>query len=197
MKDYYDSRASEYDDWYFGVRKFSRVRRPGWEIALRRLQDAIAALPPRRTLDVACGTGFLSQGLHGKLTLLDQSARMLRVARSRLPDATSVLGDALALPFDDHSFERVFAAHFYGHLLPEERAQFLGEARRVASELVIVDAAIHPSVCPEQWERRVVNDGSEFSVFKRYFDPAQLASELGGGELLESSRWFVLVRSAF
>jgi hypothetical protein len=41
----------------------------------------------------------------------------------------------------------------------------------------------------------VLNDGSRFTVYKRYFDPRQLAAELGGGVVLHSSRWFVMVSS--
>jgi hypothetical protein len=33
-------------------------------------------------------------------------------------------------------------------------------------------------------------------VFKRFFEPAELAAELGGGETLFAGRWFVAVRSA-
>ena len=61
----------------------------------------IEGLPPVRTLDVGCGTGFLTEHLRGEITGLDQSERMLAVGAARLPSATFVLGDALALPFAD------------------------------------------------------------------------------------------------
>jgi hypothetical protein len=32
-------------------------------------------------------------------------------------------------------------------------------------------------------------------VFKRFFEPAQLAGELGGGNVLHAGSWFVVVRS--
>ena len=88
---------------------------------MHALQAALAALPPARTLDVACGTGFLTQHLRGQLTGLDQSAAMLEVAAARLPNAELVLADALPLPFADGTFERVFTGHFYGHLEEDER----------------------------------------------------------------------------
>src|SRR5207302_10345474 len=131
MKQYYDHRAPEYDDWYLGRGRFAERGRPGWEEDLRALEHALAAPAPARTLDVACGTGFLTRHLRGEITGLDQSERMLAVAGERAPDATFVSGDALALPFGDDSFERLFTGHFYGHLEDVGRETFLAEARRV------------------------------------------------------------------
>ena len=195
MKQYYDHRAPEYDDWYLGVGRFAQRDRPGWEEDLNDLQDDVAALPPARTLDVACGTGFLTRRLRGEITALDQSERMLEVAAERVPAAVFVSGDALALPFTDGSFDRLFTGHFYGHLQDREREAFLAEAHRVANELVIVDSARRPDHEPEEWQERVLNDGSRYEVYKRFFDPEALAQELGGGTVLHASRWFVMVSS--
>lgn len=195
MKTYYDTRAPEYDEWYLGLGRFAEIERPGWEEELAALTEAIGALPPARTLDVACGTAFLTRHLRGELTAVDQSGRMLEIARERLPDATLVRGDALELRFEDRSFERLFTAHFYGHLQAHDRAQFLAEARRVAGELIVLDAAVRPDHEPEEWQERVLNDGSRYTVYKRFFDPAQLAGELGGGDVLHAGRWFVMVSS--
>jgi hypothetical protein len=41
----------------------------------------------------------------------------------------------------------------------------------------------------------VLNDGSRWDVFKRYFTPEELAEELGSGRVLHSGRWFVMVSS--
>jgi ubiquinone/menaquinone biosynthesis C-methylase UbiE len=45
---------------------------------------------------------------------LDQSESVLEQARRRVPGATFLRGDALALPLPDSSFDCVFTAHFYG-----------------------------------------------------------------------------------
>ena len=195
MKAYYDRRAPEYDEWYRGAGRFAERERPGWEQEVEALGAALAALPPARTLDVACGTGFLTRHLPGKVVGLDQSESMLEEARRQAPNATYVPGDALALPFEDCSFDRVFTAHFYGHLEPDDRERFLAEARRLAPELVVVDSAFHDDVEPEERQERVLNDGSRWEVYKRYFEPDALARELGGGETVFAGRWFVAVRS--
>lgn len=193
MKEYYNTRAAEYDEWYLGVGVFARRERDGWEEAVRALERDLAALAPARTLDVACGTGFLTRHLPGEVTGLDQSARMLEIARRRLPSAELVQGDALSLPFPDRAFERVVTAHFYGHLNEVDRQRFLAEAFRVAPELVVVDSAVRPDHATAEMQRRVLNDGSAFEVFKRYFDAATLVAELGGGEVVHESDWFVAV----
>jgi demethylmenaquinone methyltransferase/2-methoxy-6-polyprenyl-1,4-benzoquinol methylase len=195
VKAYYDSRAPEYDEWYLGSGRFAGRERPGWDEELDALRRSLEALPPARTLDVACGTGFVTRHLPGEIVGLDQSEAMLEEARRQAPHATFVQGDALRLPFEDAAFERVFTAHFYGHLEPAERERFLKEARRLAPELVIVDSALRPEVEPEEHQDRVLNDGSRWEVYKRYFSPGPLARELGGGETLLAGRWFVAVRS--
>jgi ubiquinone/menaquinone biosynthesis C-methylase UbiE len=193
VKKYYDTRAPEYDDWYLGRGKFAERDRPEWDAELEQLAATIASLPPGRTLDVACGTGFLTQHLPGPLTALDQSRSMLDVIERRLPEIELVLGDALALPFADGSFDRVFTGHFYGHLGPGEREQFIREARRVAPELIVVDSAVRAGVEPESMQERVLADGSRWTILKRYFTGAGLAAELGGGRILHDARWFVAV----
>ncbi len=195
MKAYYDRRAPEYDEWYLGSGRFAERDRPGWEQEIEALRRTLEALPPARTLDVACGTGFLTRHLPGEIVGLDQSESMLDEAQRQAPNATYVQSDALVLPFQDGSFGRVFTGHFYGHLEEPEREAFLDEARRVAPELVIVDSAIQPDVAVEEWQERILNDGTRWEVFKRYFAPEALAAELGGGNTVFAGRWFVAVRA--
>lgn len=195
MKAYYERRAPEYDDWWLGSGLHAGRHRPGWHESVAELTATLEALPPAVTLDVACGTGFLTQHLPGPKTGLDQSGSMIGIAQERLPDATFVEGEALELPFPDGSFERLFTSFFYGHLEEADRLAFLGEARRVAGELVVVDSALNDEHEPVEWQERVLKDGSSWEVYKRFFTGTELAGELGGGETLYESRWFVAVRS--
>ena len=194
MKAYYDRRAPEYDDWWLGRGLYADRERPGWEDELRGLEDAIRDLPPVRTLDVACGTGFLTRHLRGDVVGLDASERMLEVAREQAPRARFEHGDALSLPFEDAAFDRVFTSYFYCHLEDGERERFLAEARRVASELVVVASIRGDGDEPERWEDRRLKDGSEWQVYKRVFAGPDLAAELEG-EVVFQGRWFVVVRA--
>ena len=195
MKAYYERRAAEYDDWWLGTGLFTNRHRSGWDEERTALTSTLAALAPARTLDVACGTGFLTQHLRGEITGLDQSASMLELAQAKIPEGQFINGDALELPFADDSFDRVVTSFFYGHLEEGDRKAFLREARRVAPELVVVDSALHEEVEPVEWQERVLNDGSRWQVYKRYFEPGSLADELDGGRTLFAGRWFVAVQA--
>jgi demethylmenaquinone methyltransferase/2-methoxy-6-polyprenyl-1,4-benzoquinol methylase len=194
VKAYYHARAREYDDWWLGRNLYADKERPGWDEERAALEGCIAGLPPKRTLDVACGTGFMTRHLRGEVTGLDQSDAMLEVARDQVPDATFVQGDALDLPFGDGAFDRVFSSYFYCHLEEDDRRRYLDDVRRVAPELVIVGSRAQPGEQTERWDERVLNDGSRWHVYKRVFDPDALADELGG-RVLHESRYFVMVQS--
>jgi ubiquinone/menaquinone biosynthesis C-methylase UbiE len=193
MKAYYDARAREYDDWIDGVGVYADRVRPGWEEELEALRETLESLPPARTLDVAAGSGYFTRFLPGEVVALDQSENMIDVARHREAADDYVLGDALELPFDDRSFERVFTGHFYGHLEERERRRFVAEARRVGSELVVLDSAWREELPHEEWQERLLKNGTRWQVYKRFFEPEQLADELGGGRTVFAGRWFVVV----
>jgi ubiquinone/menaquinone biosynthesis C-methylase UbiE len=193
MRAYYERRAPEYDDWWLGRGRYAELNRPGWHDEVGQLIGVPAGLPAARVLDVACGTGFLTRHLRGEVTGLDQSASMLEITASRGAGIRTVQGDAVPLPFAGGAFDRVLTGHFYGHRLPDERAAFLAEACRVAGELVVVDSAERDGQPAEQWQERILNDGSSHRVYKRFFTGDGLAAELGGGTVLFDGRWFVAV----
>ncbi len=196
MKAYYHARALEYDDCWLGRGGFADRDRPDWKEELDELRLVVESLPPVRTLDVACGTGFLTRHLQGDIVGLDQSETMLEIARGQAPEATFVHGDALSLPFQDGEFDRLFTSYFYCHLEEPERVRFLAEARRVADELVIVGTRWREGEELTRTEERVLSDGSRWEVFKRVFVPEDLLAELGGGEVIhEGKRHFLVVRS--
>jgi ubiquinone/menaquinone biosynthesis C-methylase UbiE len=192
VKAYYHARANEYDDWWLGRGLYTPKVRPDWTEERDLALVTVASLPPKRTLDVACGTGFVTRHLSGEVVGLDQSDAMLEVAQEQAPNATYVQGDGLELPFENGSFERLFTSHFYGHLEEDECRRFLAEARRVAPELVVFDAALHGGHERAERQERILNDGSRWSVYKRFFTGEALLAELGGGTILHEGRWFVI-----
>ena len=196
MKAYYDARAPEYDDVWLRRGRFAERHVKDWFEEVTLLLGAIASLPAAKTLDVACGTGFLTRHLHGDVTGFDQSPQMLEEARRKVPGARFVQGDAIDLPFEDGEFDRLFTSFFYGHLEGDDRARFVDECRRVADELVFVDASRERAQVDDEQQQRVLNDGSTWSVYKRYFRPDELLDEVGGGgDVLHAGHSFVMVRA--
>ena len=190
---YYERRAPEYDDWFLGIGLYSQRERPGWEQELELLRSALRSLSFRTILDVACGTGFLTRHLAGRIVALDQSRSMLQIAQQRLPNSAVVQGDGLNLPFQTGSFECLSACHFYGHLRQPERERFLADAHRVAKHILIIDAGLHGQCGTEEVQQRILKHGSQHTVYKRYFAADQLTGELRGGHVLHAGRWFIAV----
>ena len=119
---------------------------------------------------------------------------MLEIARKRVPQATFVCGDALSLPFADGSFDRVFSGNLYGLLLPPERARFVTETRRVASELVLFETSLAAlRTHAEGWQERTLSDGSRPKIYRRYFAAEDLTAEFGGGHVHFDGEHFVVV----
>ena len=86
----------------------NRVMTVGLDLRWRRIAAQAAVRPGDRVLDACCGTGDLALAAGkagGTITGLDFAPRMLERARRKLPEATWVEGDLLALPFADGSFE--------------------------------------------------------------------------------------------
>jgi demethylmenaquinone methyltransferase/2-methoxy-6-polyprenyl-1,4-benzoquinol methylase len=82
---------------------------PRWR---RALVDAIGARPTDRVLDVATGTGMVAQALRDRFGCsvvgLDQSADMLRIARTRDGVFETILeGRAERLPFTNAAFDHL------------------------------------------------------------------------------------------
>lgn len=109
------------DDPVALLRAESRLRNP-W--VAKQLQERFGS--NARVLDVGCGAGFLTNYLaeqNFQVTGLDASVGSLEVAAQH--DSTSkvkyLLGDALALPFADGTFDAVCAMDFLEHVEDPER----------------------------------------------------------------------------
>ena len=86
----------------------NRVMTAGLDGRWRRETATAAVSPGDRVLDLCCGTGDLalaSARAGGQVTGLDFSERMLERARRKSGEIEWVQGDALALPFEDDSFD--------------------------------------------------------------------------------------------
>ena len=86
----------------------NRVMTMGLDQRWRRLTVRAVVEPGDRVLDACCGTGDLAVAARragADVTGLDFSEAMLERARRKAPELEWVRGDALALPFDDASFD--------------------------------------------------------------------------------------------
>jgi ubiquinone/menaquinone biosynthesis C-methylase UbiE len=99
-------------------------------------------------LEVAAGSGYVpnnvrqrleGEGLRLEVTLLDRAASHLNGG------SRAVVGDALALPFPESSFDLVSCTLFAHHLEPTQFVQFVNEALCVCRSAVLLNDLIrHP-----------------------------------------------------
>jgi ubiquinone/menaquinone biosynthesis C-methylase UbiE len=104
----------------------------------RDLAARVAKLAPRDVLETAAGTGVVTRALVGELSpttrivATDLNPGMLTQAAARLPGGARLewqQADALALPFDDRSFDVVVCQ--FGVMFFPDKEQGYREARRV------------------------------------------------------------------
>jgi ubiquinone/menaquinone biosynthesis C-methylase UbiE len=96
-------------------------------------------------LDVAAGAGFVPRtvserlsrrNIHLNVTLLDRAASHVGNG------GRSVVGDALAIPFRDDSFDLVSSQLFVHHLPPDQVVQFVKEGLRVCRHAFLINDLI-------------------------------------------------------
>jgi ubiquinone/menaquinone biosynthesis C-methylase UbiE len=104
--------------------------------ALRPIGDKLFQPgPEERILEVGCGTGaqlafYRARGC--RVTGIDLSAAMLRIARARLDASTLVCrGDAARLPYPDGVYDVVLATLVLHEMDPGVRHSVMGEILRV------------------------------------------------------------------
>lgn len=161
-----------------------------------QLEQCLRALPPTRFVDVGAGPGTFTELLPGTGLAVDQSPRSLQALKSLIPHVPTIRADALHLPLADLSVRRFFAAHLYGLLLNDERETFLAEARRVANEVLILDAGRPDGVLVAEWQERMLHDRKPYRVFRRHFDAETLASEVAGDVLFDGTFYVLVALSA-
>ena len=80
-------------------------------------------------LDVGCGTGTFLQKAPARIVGIDINPE--NVAHCLTAGLSAQVGDALALPFPDSSFDGLFCSHVIQVFTPEKTVRFLQEASRV------------------------------------------------------------------
>lgn len=125
---------------------FSRTRGKFWD-ELLFVRDLIPE--GARVLDVGCGNGRFFSTLEDRnitYTGIDFSKGLIDIAEERYANdtrATFMVGDALALPFPDNSFDTVVSFAVIHHIPSKEyHMQFFRELARVTkpSGLIVVTA---------------------------------------------------------
>ena len=119
-------------DYNLIAEDFSRTRGKMWE-ELKFLEEYI--IDGEKVLDLGCGNGRLYELFKEKFVDyygVDNSDKMIEIAKSRYPKIKFQVADALNLPFPENFFDKVISIAVLHHIPSEEfRLQFLNEIKRV------------------------------------------------------------------
>jgi len=192
MLTYYDERAPEYEEAYtLGTGTASIPDPEVFKAEARVLAGIVGRIAHGRMMDLACGTAYW---LHHyapncpRITLFDQSARMLSEAQAKahrlgIDDRCAfVRGDFFEHEFERNSYDTALVGFFLSHLeVAQERLLF--DALRTlldsAGRFLILDSAWSPerskfNVKVERQPRQL-NDGTTFEIYKRYCDQGDIS----------------------
>ena len=109
---------------------FSRTRGKVWEEISFLFKDT---KPKEKVLDLGCGNGRFYELLKNTdYTGVDNSEKLIKIAKGKYPEANFKTEDALSLSFPDNHFDKVYSIAVL-HRIPSKklRLQFLKEAKRV------------------------------------------------------------------
>lgn len=135
-KDHYrfDEQAPGFDTMVVN----NSLQYPGYSESLQQLADTINPQPGETGLDLGTGTGNLAALLQRNGAILsgvDQSRQMLMLCRRKLPWMETKLGNLLAIPYFEASFDFVGSSYVLHLLHGDEQRAALGEIRRVLKPL--------------------------------------------------------------
>ncbi len=118
------------EDYNLIAKEFSNTRQRPWP-EIKFLFDKYLS-PEDKVLDIGCGNGRFFPFFKGGYVGIDNSEKLIGLAREKFPDADFREANALNLPFDDESFDRVYSIAVLHHIPSKQlRIKFLKQAKRV------------------------------------------------------------------
>lgn len=160
----FNRMASIYDEWVSGHQEGPHQ---GYEQVLEQVVQYVDPKQDETGLDAGTGTGNLAKRLTGrcrKLCAFDQSLEMLNRCKAKNPETETKLGNFLAIPYLDHSFDFVATSYALHHLTDEQKALAFLEFDRVlkpGGRIVIADLMFADQTSRECHLNQLAQDGKE------------------------------------
>lgn len=129
----FDRQAPYHDELVYSNQQEFNLH-PSYEQALSMIVQWVNPHPGEKGLDIGTGTGnlaglFLAKGID--MAGIDQSKEMLKQCGRKFPGLETKLGNFLAVPYLDHSFDFVVSSYALHHLTDEQKFLAFSEMRRV------------------------------------------------------------------
>ncbi|MDD2732095.1 MAG: class I SAM-dependent methyltransferase [Candidatus Pacebacteria bacterium] len=123
------------DDYNLIADDFSRTRDDIWDELMFLFEDVKEG---EKMLDLGCGNGRFYKVFKEKnadYIGVDNSEKLIEIAKKRYPEADFQTADSLNLPFPNSYFNRIYAIALFHHIPSKKlRLLFLKEAKRVLKE---------------------------------------------------------------
>lgn len=194
MMSYYDERAQEYDEVYEG--RGPAMGAPAvYQKDVKEISMMVSTFGGERLIDVGCGTGFWLPfyiGNCSSITLVDQSSKMLLECMSRIEKlgvekrCELIQGNFFDVDIAESSFDSACVGFFVSHLSAEVEREFFVKLKRVLSagaSVIFIDSVWNDVLRGDRArrgaQRRTLNDGRTFSIYKRYFEMADIEKMFG------------------
>ena len=197
--DYYRARALEYDKWWLREGRFDRGPEANarWFAETTELERVLERFAPRGdVLELACGTGLWTRHLvqhAGSVTAVDAAPEVLAINRARVHDDSVLVRYVEADLFDwtpEDRYDACVFAFWLSHV-PEDRFaafwEMVAGALKPGGRVLFIDSArterstaadhVLPSDGDDTMTRRL-DDGREFQIVKRFYDPERLEERL-------------------
>jgi demethylmenaquinone methyltransferase/2-methoxy-6-polyprenyl-1,4-benzoquinol methylase len=193
---YYDERAEEYDDVYSGQGPAIRRYADKYQQNTAEVCQVVAGFGHGHILDIACGTGFwaphYAQNCE-RFTFVDQSDGMLAECKKRieglgLADASRFIqGNVLDVALEPATYNCAMVGFLLSHFTREQEDIFfqkLETALKPTAQLMIIDSYWSErrkggGRKKEGEQKRILNDGRVFKIYKKYFVESDIEEMLG------------------
>lgn len=189
MLEYYDQRASEYDEVY----TLGTVPKSSWNPVLllnesSTLADLIAKYCRGKLIDIPAGVGYWLQFYARNcpsITMVDQSQNMLiqskkMVRKCGAEEKTDFLcTDILTHRFSKDDYDNALIGFFLSHLTDDQINDFFQILRLILKpngQFLILDSTwsqkrkTRKNAKKQGSQQRTLKDGREFDIYKRYFE---------------------------
>jgi 2-polyprenyl-3-methyl-5-hydroxy-6-metoxy-1,4-benzoquinol methylase len=188
---YYRARATEYDEWFLRTGRYDRGDEwnSQWFQEVAELQNTLADFGATGdVLELACGTGWWTEQLAKTattLTAVDASAEVIAINRQKLGThpVTYIQTDLFAWE-PQQQYDVVFFSFWLSHVPPERFVEFWGLidcALKPGGRVFLIDSYQPRSAASEPdtiLNQRLLNNGSEFTIIKIFYQPEELQVQL-------------------
>ncbi len=204
LAEYYDERAPEYDAVYSGAGP-AYPEPKLYQEDVKRINELVSSFGKKHLLDIACGTGFWLPHYAAnceRISMLDQSQKMLEQAKGRaisegiVDKCRFIHGNFFEIDLDER-YDSAIVGFLLSHLTEGDTHRFFSKLDSVLksnSQLMLIDSSWSKTRQiyreKEGFQKRKLDDGREFSIFKKYFESDELSQ-------IVISRGFTVIHQYF